>query len=63
MDDSDAIVERVEQAIEVVGAERIALNPDCGFAPGSAARVDLDEVYQKLRYQTEAAKRLREIYA
>ncbi|HCL29397.1 MAG TPA: hypothetical protein DIC52_13285 [Candidatus Latescibacteria bacterium] len=63
VDDSDAIVERVEQAIEVVGAERIALNPDCGFAPGSAARVDLDEVYQKLRYQTEAAKRLREIYA
>jgi methionine synthase II (cobalamin-independent) len=63
VDDSDAIVERVEQAVEVVGAERIALNPDGGFAPGSAARVDLDEVYQKLRYQTEAAKRLREIYA
>ena len=46
----------------MIGAERIVLNPDCGFAPGSAARVDLDEVYRKLQYQAEAARRLREIY-
>jgi len=39
------------------------LNPDCGFAPGSAAKVDLDEVYEKLRNQVEAAKQLREIYS
>ena len=63
MEDVDTIVERVEKAVEVVGAERIALNPDCGFAPGSAARVDLDEVYLKLRNQAQAAKQLREIYA
>ena len=55
-------MERVERAVEVVGAERIVLNPDCGFAPGSAARVDLDEVYRKLQYQAEAAQRLRGIY-
>ena len=62
VEDADTIMERVEQAVEVVGAERIALNPDCGFAPGSAARVDLDEVYLKLRNQAQAAKQLREIY-
>ena len=38
IDDPARIVERVEQAVEVIGAERIVLNPDCGFAPGSAAR-------------------------
>ena len=62
IDDAGQIAERVEQAVEVIGAERIVLNPDCGFAPGSAARVDLDEVYRKLQYQAEAARRLREIY-
>ena len=62
IDDAGQIVERVEQAAEVIGPERIVLNPDCGFAPGSAARVDLDEVYRKLQYQAEAARRLREVY-
>lgn len=62
IDDAAQIVDRVEQAVEVIGAERIVLNPDCGFAPGSAARVDLDEVYRKLQYQAEAAQRLRGIY-
>ena len=62
VDDPEQIVERVEQAVEVIGAERIVLNPDCGFAPGSAARVDLDEVYQKLQNQVEAARQLRDIY-
>ena len=39
--------------------ERITLNPDCGFAPGSAAKVSIDEVYQKLKNEVEAARRLR----
>jgi 5-methyltetrahydropteroyltriglutamate--homocysteine methyltransferase len=43
-----------------LGARRITLNPDCGFAPGSAAKVDLDEVYLKLRAEVEAARILRE---
>ena len=60
VDSVDTIIERVEAALQVVGAERIVLNPDCGFAPGSAARVDLDEVYLKLKNQTEAARLLRE---
>jgi 5-methyltetrahydropteroyltriglutamate--homocysteine methyltransferase len=53
------IVERVERALECVEAARITLNPDCGFAPGSAAKVDIDEVYLKLRAEAEAARLLR----
>jgi len=45
--------------LERVEAKRITLNPDCGFAPGSAARVDIDEVYLKLRAEAEAARMLR----
>jgi len=53
------IVKRVERALERVDARRITLNPDCGFAPGSAAKVSLDEVERKLRAQVEAARLLR----
>jgi 5-methyltetrahydropteroyltriglutamate--homocysteine methyltransferase len=60
IDSPEAIVERVEMALRYVAAERITLNPDCGFAPGSAADVSLDEVYTKLRNEVEAARRLRE---
>ncbi|HTL30751.1 MAG TPA: cobalamin-independent methionine synthase II family protein [Tepidisphaeraceae bacterium] len=60
IDSADAIVARVEKALQHLPAERITLNPDCGFAPGSAAKVSIDEVYQKLKNEVEAAKRLRE---
>lgn len=53
------IIERVERALQRVEAKRITLNPDCGFAPGSAAKVDIDEVYLKLRAEAEAARLLR----
>ena len=62
VDTPDTIVERVEAALQVIDKERVLLNPDCGFAPGSAAVVDLDEVYLKLKNQTEAARRLRELH-
>ena len=55
----EQIVARVDRALQRIDAKRITLNPDCGFAPGSAARVDLDEVYLKLSAQSEAARRLR----
>lgn len=58
--DAKTIVARVERALTRVDAKRITLNPDCGFAPGSAAKVDLDEVYAKLCAQSEAARILRE---
>jgi 5-methyltetrahydropteroyltriglutamate--homocysteine methyltransferase len=62
VDSVEAIVERVEQALRHVAPERITLNPDCGFAPGSAAVVSIDEVYQKLKNEVGAARRLREKY-
>lgn len=58
--DAQQIVARVERALGRVAARRITLNPDCGFAPGSAAKVDLDEVYLKLRAEAEAARLLRQ---
>jgi len=58
-EDAAGIAARVERALTRVDARRITLNPDCGFAPGSAAKVDLDEVYVKLRAEAEAARMLR----
>ncbi len=62
IDAVDTIVGRVEMALRHVAPERITLNPDCGFAPGSAADVSLDEVYAKLKNEVSAARRLREKY-
>jgi 5-methyltetrahydropteroyltriglutamate--homocysteine methyltransferase len=63
IDSIATIVERVETALKHVSPERITLNPDCGFAPGSAAEVSLDEVYTKLKNEVAAARQLREKYA
>ena len=57
----DTIANRVRAATAHVAPERITLNPDCGFAPGSGARVSIDEVYQKLRNEASAAAVLREM--
>ena len=43
IDTPDEIAARVRQALEYVAAERITLHPDCGFAPGSAADIPIDE--------------------
>jgi 5-methyltetrahydropteroyltriglutamate--homocysteine methyltransferase len=63
IDSVETIVSRVEAALKHVAPERITLNPDCGFAPGSAAEVSLDEVYRKLKNEVAAARQLREKYA
>jgi 5-methyltetrahydropteroyltriglutamate--homocysteine methyltransferase len=60
IDSADTIVGRVESALQYLAPERITLNPDCGFAPGSAAVVSIDEVYTKLKNEVEAANRLRD---
>ncbi len=62
VDTPATIVARVEQALEYLAPERVVLNPDCGFAPGSAAQVDIDEVYQKLKNEAAAAQCLRQRY-
>ena len=62
VDSVEAIVNRVETALQFLDADRITLNPDCGFAPGSAAVVSLDEVFIKLQNEVEAARLLRDKY-
>lgn len=56
------VVERVERAMEFVPKERITLNPECGFAPSTRNRPDLDGVYSRLKVMCEAAEMLRERY-
>lgn len=59
------------EAIEALGAagakiiapERIALNPDCGFAPDAGEPPSIDEAYEKLCRLSEAAGRLRQRHA
>jgi 5-methyltetrahydropteroyltriglutamate--homocysteine methyltransferase len=46
-----------------LAADRIVLNPDCGFAPGSGAAVSIDEAYRKLCNEAAAAKMLREEFS
>ena len=57
-------VEEVEAlaaaATAFVPPERIALNPDCGFAPDAGEPPTIDEAYEKLRRLVAAAGRLRE---
>ena len=62
VDTAEEIVARVEHALKYVAPGRLALHPDCGFAPGSAADVSLDEVYTKLKNEVEAARRLRQMH-
>jgi 5-methyltetrahydropteroyltriglutamate--homocysteine methyltransferase len=53
------------EAIVVAGAkfvapERIALNPDCGFAPDFGEPPTIDEAFEKLHRMCQAAARLRQ---
>jgi 5-methyltetrahydropteroyltriglutamate--homocysteine methyltransferase len=60
IDSVQIIVDRVEMALRHLTPDRITLNPDCGFAPGSAAAVSIDDVYRKLKNEVEAARQLRD---
>jgi len=55
----DDIASLSKSGIDIAGASRIALNPDCGFAPDAGEPPSIDEAYEKLRRLVEAAKRLR----
>lgn len=63
IDSVDAIVERVDKALQYLKPEQIFLNPDCGFAPGNAADIPIDEAYQKLSNEAKAASLLRARYS
>lgn len=56
------VVGRAEAALRHVAPERMTLNPDCGFAPGSQNPVGLDEAYSKLIALCRGADILRERY-
>jgi 5-methyltetrahydropteroyltriglutamate--homocysteine methyltransferase len=60
IDSAKTIAARVRQAAKFLDPEKITLNPDCGFAPGSGAKVDMDEAYTKICNEVEAARMLRE---
>ncbi len=62
IDTPEEIVERVEKALEFVAPDRLTLHPDCGFAPGSAADIPIDEAYRKLCNEATAAANLRARY-
>jgi 5-methyltetrahydropteroyltriglutamate--homocysteine methyltransferase len=57
---ADKVVSRVREALRYVPAERITLNPDCGFAPSGNNPIPLDEAYEKLKVLGAAARLLRE---
>ncbi len=62
IDTPEEIVARVEKALQFVPPQRLSLHPDCGFAPGSAADIPIDEAYRKLCNEVAAARILRARY-
>jgi 5-methyltetrahydropteroyltriglutamate--homocysteine methyltransferase len=62
IDTPEQIVSRVEHALAYLRPNQVWLNPDCGFAPGSAADIPIDEAYTKLKNETAAALILRAKY-
>ena len=57
------IEELAAAAADVLPQGRIALNPDCGFAPDNGEPPTIDEAHEKLRRLTAAARKLRERFA
>jgi 5-methyltetrahydropteroyltriglutamate--homocysteine methyltransferase len=62
VDNPDEIQQRVFTGIDLIGVDRIALNPDCGFAPDAFEPTTIDEAFDKLIRLTDTAQKLREQY-
>jgi 5-methyltetrahydropteroyltriglutamate--homocysteine methyltransferase len=60
IDTPEQIVGRVDRALQHLPAERLVLNPDCGFAPGKDHEIPLEEAYAKLKNLGQAGRLLRE---
>jgi 5-methyltetrahydropteroyltriglutamate--homocysteine methyltransferase len=56
----ERIVERVDKALAHVTADRLWLNPDCGFAPGKDHEIPLEEAHAKLKSLGQAGRLLRD---
>jgi 5-methyltetrahydropteroyltriglutamate--homocysteine methyltransferase len=63
METVEVIVARIRQALRYVSADRLTLNPDCGFAPSGNNPIPLDEPYAKLKALGQAARQLRGEFA
>ena len=60
LEDVDAVVRRAREFVEVLGPDRIHLNPDCGFATFADRPMASESVARgKLGVLVEAARRLR----
>jgi 5-methyltetrahydropteroyltriglutamate--homocysteine methyltransferase len=60
VEDPSQIVARVREALRVVPAEKLFLNPDCGFGTFAARPINEAGVAEKkLAAMAEAARRLR----
>lgn len=59
----DEIAALARAGAEAIGPRRLALNPDCGFAPDAGEPPSIDEAFEKLSRLTEAAARLRREFA
>ena len=57
---AERIVEHVDKALVHVAADRLMLNPDCGFAPGKDHEIPLEEAYAKLKSLGTAGRLLRD---
>jgi 5-methyltetrahydropteroyltriglutamate--homocysteine methyltransferase len=53
------IVKIGKACLDHIAPERVAFNPDCGFAPDSGEPPSIDEAYTKLRNLCEAVRMLR----
>jgi 5-methyltetrahydropteroyltriglutamate--homocysteine methyltransferase len=49
--------------VAAIGPARIALNPDCGFAPDAGEPPSIDEAFEKLRRLANAAAHVRTVLA
>jgi 5-methyltetrahydropteroyltriglutamate--homocysteine methyltransferase len=58
-EEPETVAARVRQALRYVPAQRLTLNPDCGFAPSGTNPIPLDEAYAKLKVLGQAARQLR----
>jgi 5-methyltetrahydropteroyltriglutamate--homocysteine methyltransferase len=63
-------IQRVREIAEIgqagarfISPKRIALNPDCGFAPDAGEPPTIDEAFLKLQKLVKAAERLRHTFA
>ena len=59
----DQIESLAASGAEIVDARRIALNPDCGFAPDAGEPPTIDEAFEKLKRLVAAAARMRKRFA